>query len=100
MPLEREFHSLSWKLKYNKNSRSWSSGTKRPHSAAKGKEGMATIMGSRVRAAIRKAWVSESEVTVAQSCPTLFDPWTVYSSWNSPVQNTGVGSLSLLQGLG
>ena len=26
-------------------------------------------------------------------------PWTVYSPWNSPGQNTGVGSLSLLQGI-
>ena len=25
-------------------------------------------------------------------------PWTLYSPWNSPGQNTGVGSLSLLQG--
>ena len=24
-------------------------------------------------------------------------PWTIYSPWNSPGQNTGVGSLSLLQ---
>ena len=31
---------------------------------------------------------------VAQSCPTLCDP---YSPWNSPGQNTGVGSVSLLQ---
>ena len=33
------------------------------------------------------------KVKVAQSCPTLFNPW------NSPGQNTGVGSLSLLQGI-
>ena len=26
-------------------------------------------------------------------------PWTIYSPWNSPGQNTGVGSLSLLQGI-
>ena len=26
-------------------------------------------------------------------------PWTIYYSWNSPGQNTGVGSLSLLQGI-
>ena len=26
-------------------------------------------------------------------------PWTLYSPWNSPGQNTGVGSLSLLQGI-
>ena len=40
------------------------------------------------------------KVKVAQSCPTLWDPmdW-LYSPWNSPGQNTGVGSLSLLQGI-
>ena len=26
-------------------------------------------------------------------------PWTIYSPWNSPGRNTGVGSLSLLQGI-
>ena len=26
-------------------------------------------------------------------------PWTIYSPWDSPGQNTGVGSLSLLQGI-
>ena len=34
---------------------------------------------------------------VAQSCPTLW-PHGLYSPWNPPGQNTGVGSLSLLQG--
>ena len=34
---------------------------------------------------------------VTQSCLTLFDP--VECPWNSPGQNTGVGSLSLLQGI-
>ena len=34
---------------------------------------------------------------VAQSCPTLWDPMDC--PWNSPGQNTGVGSLSLLQGI-
>ena len=38
------------------------------------------------------------EVKVAQSCPTLRDPMG-YSPWNSPGQNTGGGSLSLLQGI-
>ena len=33
-----------------------------------------------------------------QSCPTLCDPMDD-SLWNSPGQNTGVGSLSLLQGI-
>ena len=35
---------------------------------------------------------------VAQLCLTLWDPMD-YSLWNSPGQNTGVGSLSLLQGI-
>ena len=34
---------------------------------------------------------------VTQSCPTLCDPMDC--PWNSPGQNTGVGSLSLLQGI-
>ena len=36
---------------------------------------------------------------VAQSCPTLFDPMDYTRPWKSPGQNTGVGSLSLLQGI-
>ena len=36
--------------------------------------------------------------SVAQSCSTLCDPMdSIVSPWNSPGQNTGVGSLSLLQ---
>ena len=37
------------------------------------------------------------KVKVDQSCPTLFE--TMDCPWNSPGQNTGVGSLSLLQGI-
>ena len=44
-------------------------------------------------------YVYISEVKVTQLCPTLCKPMGLYSSWNSPVQNTGVGRLSLLQGL-
>ena len=37
---------------------------------------------------------------VAQLCPTLCNPMDcMYSPWNSPGKNTGVGSLSLLQGI-
>ena len=41
---------------------------------------------------------------LAQSCPTLCDPMgcslaRFLCSWNSPGQNTGVGSQSLLQGI-
>ena len=37
------------------------------------------------------------KVKVAQSCPTLCNPYGLYSPWNSPGQNTGIGSYSLLQ---
>ena len=43
-------------------------------------------------------WGMSEWVKVAQSCPTLCNPMD-YTVWNSPGQNTGVGSLSLLQGL-
>ena len=39
------------------------------------------------------------KVKVTQSCPTLCDPHGLYNLWNSPDQSTGVGSLSLLQGI-
>ena len=45
------------------------------------------------------------KVKVTQSCPTLCNPMNylrpheLCSPWNSPGQNTGVGSLSLLQGI-
>ena len=40
-------------------------------------------------------WVSESHSVVSAS----LGPHGLYSPWNSPGQNTGVGSLSLLQGI-
>ena len=42
---------------------------------------------------------SPLKVKVTQSCPTLCDPHGLYSPWNSIDWNTGVGSLSLLQGI-
>ena len=39
-----------------------------------------------------------AKVKATQLCPTLCDSME-YSLWNSPGQNTGVGSLSLLQGI-
>ena len=39
------------------------------------------------------------KVQVAQLCPTLCDPMDYIVHGNSPGQNTGVGSLSLLQGI-
>ena len=38
------------------------------------------------------------KVKVTQLCPTL-QPHGLYNPWNSPGQNTVVGSLSLLQGI-
>ena len=49
---------------------------------------------SRSNQSILREWVK-----VAQSCLTFCDPHGLYSPWNSPGQNTGVGSLSLLQGI-
>ena len=43
-------------------------------------------------------WTLNMKVKVAQSCLTL-KPHGLYSPWNSPGQNTGVGRLSLLQGI-
>ena len=45
---------------------------------------------------LRSCQVKWSEVKVTQSHPTLW-PHGLYSTWNYPGQNTGVGSLSLLQ---
>ena len=39
------------------------------------------------------------KVKVAQSCPTLCNLVDSYSPWNSLLQNTGVGTHSLLQGI-
>ena len=41
--------------------------------------------------------VSSTQLKVTQSCPTLCNPRN--SPWNSPGQNTGDGSRSLLQGI-
>ena len=38
-------------------------------------------------------------ISVTESCPTLCNPHGLYSPWNSPGQNAGVNSLSLLQGI-
>ena len=39
------------------------------------------------------------KVKVTQSCPTLCGPHGLYSPWNSPGHNTGVGGLFLFQGI-
>ena len=43
-------------------------------------------------------WCRKCKVKVAQSCLTL-QPHGLYSPWTTPGQNTGVDSLSLLQGI-
>ena len=47
---------------------------------------------------VRNSRKCKLKVKVTQLCPTLCNPMDLYSPWNSPGQNTGVGSLSLLQG--
>ena len=54
---------------------------------------------SRMLASCREVDPQSSIVKVTQSCPTLLRPHGLYSPWNSLGQNTGVGSLSLLQGI-
>ena len=52
-----------------------------------------------LQARMRSGWSFPSpKVKVSQLCPTL-RPHGLYSLWNSPGQNTGVGSHSLLQGI-
>ena len=41
----------------------------------------------------------QMKVKVTQLCLTLLQPHGLYSPWNFPGQNTGVSSLSLLQGI-
>ena len=47
---------------------------------------------------LKKTYFGCMYVKVAQSCLTLW-PHGLYTPWNSPGQNTGVGSLFLLQGI-
>ena len=54
--------------------------------------------GSSVHGIFQARILKWSEVKVAQLCPTL-RPHELYSPWNSPGQNTGMGSCSLLQGI-
>ena len=41
----------------------------------------------------------ENENNKLLSVRLFATPWTIYSPWNSPGQNTKVGSFSLLQGI-
>ena len=43
--------------------------------------------------------IKYKKVKITHSCPTVCDPMDYYNPWNSPGYNTGVGSLSLLQGI-
>ena len=47
------------------------------------------------KARVGSDWGSDSRSVVSDSAT----PWTIYGPWNSPGQNTGVGSLSFLQGI-
>ena len=48
---------------------------------------------------VRPDWATESESESHSAVSNSLQPYAVYSPWNSPGQNTGVGSLSLLQGM-
>ena len=53
--------------------------------------------GQSIQASASVLSMNKVKVKVAQLCPTLCNPYGLYSPWNSPGQNTGVGSPSLLQ---
>ena len=53
--------------------------------------------GQSIQASASVLSMNKVKVKVAQSCPTLCNPYGLYSPRNSPGQNTGVGSPSLLQ---
>ena len=52
----------------------------------------------RVILSLQLYWGMKLKGKVVQSCPTLW-PHRLYRPWNSPGQDTGVGSLSLLHGI-
>ena len=58
----------------------------------------AFMWGNRDRQILLRCLIALLKVKVAQLCPTL-RPHELYSPWNSPGQNTGMGSCSLLQGI-
>ena len=45
------------------------------------------------------SWVSEKRSEGRSGVSSSLQPHELYSPWNSPGHNTGVGSLSLLQGI-
>ena len=53
--------------------------------------------GQSIRASASVLSMNKVKVKVAQSCPTLCNPYGLYSPWNSPGQNTGIGRPSFLQ---
>ena len=58
-------------------------------------KGVANVL---LEIAFSSAAVIQRKEKVTQLCPALQPPW-LNSPWNSPGQYTGVGSLSLLQGI-
>ena len=61
-------------------------------------EGGVLVMGEAMHEWGQGVYVNSLKMKVTQSCPTLRSHG-LYSPWNSPGQNTGVGSFSLLQGI-
>ena len=55
---------------------------------------------SQAHSALLGTWQAINESEFPQLCPTLCDPMDYTSPWNSLRQNTGVGSLFLLQAPG
>ena len=69
-----------------------------PNLSTSQKEQRSTSFVSETSAVIPSVWLPWKGKWKSLSCDSL-RPLALYSPWNSPGQNTGVGSLSLLQGI-
>ena len=67
------------------------------HGVTKSQTWLSNWAGMQATWSRQKFWIKGERVKVTQSCPTLCNPMDC--PWNSPGQNAGVGSLSLLQGI-
>ena len=89
------------KAKVNDGRRHFFIGSKKcQHVLCEGLTEMKRVSGpERLTIILTEDTVLLMKVKVVQSCPDTLQPHGLYSPWNSPGQNTEVGSLSLLQGI-
>ena len=94
----------TWKQKARETGQSWGERRKRKgrkpcHQGSQWGAHGENRLSTRLQAGLLSLLVKKLKVKYAQPCPTLLQPHGLYSPRNSPGHNTGVGSLSLLQGI-